>query len=1010
MSTINDSEKNIIYSSYDEYDSSVFILNDNDLVLNPKNDVKGGYSRTKTAIFKTVASLVLLFTILGSIAFSSAPALADEEPGGDCGPFSVGECVSQLFDAFSDSVKGLFCAVGGTNGSAPEMAAGGVGGLFTAPAVQIVKTGQGLAGNDLDTSKPYTAYEKYGTSGTNWTFYRDDIEGIQDYSCFPVDKVVSNLIANGIFSITEMISVFAAWSYGFATGTDRFDGLIESIDKIMGNGNDGGLVDTLYLNYLTPLLVLGALWLFWVGIIKRAFSRATSGIIWMVLSTITSLAILYNASGLIGLANGVVQNVVAETTGSIGAMGATKPGAKPNDLDDLCYLPGSGSMFNGSNSAMVERTVKCRIWEAFVYFPWATGQFGVPPNQAKLKGDDITSTIKLGPGNSKEMDVRAAQLDAQSLDYTLNYSEMGAALPKKVENYKKIEKFMTTDETARGFVSTWSGNDGMNRIGIAIFSIISAIGGTIIIISISVSMIVYQLGSIFLMLVAPLFLLLGAHPGFGRGIALKWAELLVESILKRIVLAIFISVIISVFIFLVGNTGEIGFVETIFLLIAMSIAGMMYKDKFTGLVGQLNFGGTQTGMEGGGQKMRSVLLGTAGAVAGGVGAMGSAGTAGRAARSLAKTQGLKESAQRSAANMAKTRAVSRGVIGGYSGGSVSKTGVGSLAKGAMAGRFNSQGSEVPYEKEEDAIHKGRAAEKAEAEKIRKAEMEAEQKQAEAQQREADQAIAEQERQRKAMHDMSMYNAISTMGGMLAYSLFPNMKKPEARAHGGSREKAAIDTKKPFEEDTPEQRKAGERTSSSNGGKPEERTSGDRRPQTRTPAPENGRKASSDENKPSTPERKPIPESGKTPSPDSGSTTVETSRPTPKTPSESSSRGNAGTEQTRRTPTNYQPNKTGAPETIEGEVVSSKKTSGDTTKTPPPSTTSRPNINPQSPKTRQVPPSRGQSKVEKPKDAPNSTNTKRSQSPKIERSTGSPLISRDNNGNNRGPGNNSGSKS
>lgn len=821
MGAIKDIEKDeIIYSSYEEYDSSAFILNDNDIVLNPKNDVKGGYSLTKSIVVRIITVFLLSLTLLtATVAFSdgSLPAFAsmteeeagelesDDEAEEDCGRLDIGCKVKQGIQGFTDGVKGVFCAVGAANGSLPEMAAGGVGGLFTDPASQVVKAGQGLAGTGLDTSKPYTAYEKYGTSGTNWTFYRDKIEGVQEYSCFPVDKVVSNLIANGVFSVTEMVSVFAAWSYGFATGTDNFDKLIDAVDDIMGNGTDGGLVDTLYLNYLTPLLVIGALWLFWMGIVKRAFSRTGSGLVWMLLSTVTSLAILYNASGLINFSNDIVQGVVSETTDSIGAIGNTSSGGtSPNNLDDLCSLPGSNNVFKGGSSK-VERTVKCRIWEAFVYFPWATGQYGVPPNQGELKGGDITTDIKLGPGNTKKMDVRAAQLDAQSLDYTIKFTEMGKALPKKVGNYKKIEKYMTTDETARGFSSTWSGNDGMNRLGIAFFSVIAAIGGTIIIISISVSMIIYQLGTIFLLLVAPLFLLLGAHPGFGRGIALKWAELLVESVLKRIVLAIFISVIVSVFIFLVSNTGDIGFIETVFLLVAMSIAGMMYKSKFLELVGRLNFGGTQTGMEGGAQKVRSTLLGTAGAVAGGVGALGTAGTAGRAARSLAKAQGLSDKKAGRAAFGAAVKTAARGTIGGYAGGSSAQGGVGSLAKGAMAGRFNSQGAEAPYVAQEDRIREQHEKEEAARLKAQEDLKRAEKEDAEASRALADREAREAEQERRAMHDMNMYNAMSTIGGMIGAGLFPHMmKKPEtARAHGSGTMKTAID----IDEKEKEQRRA-----------------------------------------------------------------------------------------------------------------------------------------------------------------------------------------------------------
>ena len=608
------------YKAKDEYESSVFILGDNDIVINPKNDVRGGFSPQKQVMKKSVILLFIVSVLAALMIVIPKPNSA--EACGVTDPLScVTEATEKLTNKVVDSFKGIFCSAGDPAVyTFPESAWAGTGSMMFPSGIGAIKGAANVAkGLGLDQSKPYTAYEKYGTSGTNFTFFRDKIEGVQEYSCVPFTKLLGNTASNSIFSMTETISSFTGWVYSFAVATDSFSGMIDSLDKILGTEKTG-IIGKLYINYMAPMIMLGALYALWFGIVKRAFTVAGSGIVWMLLSIVCGLSIMYNASGFINFSNGIVQSMVSQTTGVIGGMSADNDSTAEgqNDLPDLCSLPGE-KVGGIMSSEKVQRIVDCRIWQAFVYYPWATGQFGIPPNQGTIKSGDINTTIKFGPGNSKELDFRAAQLDAQSLDYTnpMVGKQTTEAIKNKTKAYGEISKAMTTDSELRGYANSWAGNDIQNRLNIAIFSVIAALGGTLVIISVSLSMIIYQVGTIFLVLVSPLFLLIGIHPGFGKGIALKWLELLLETVLKRIVLGIFVSVIVSVFMFLATSSASVGYMETLLLLIVLSIAGLMYKSKFLDLVSSLNLGGTQTGMEGAKGKVKggvkSALLMGAGA-------------------------------------------------------------------------------------------------------------------------------------------------------------------------------------------------------------------------------------------------------------------------------------------------------------------------------------------------------------------------------------------------------------
>lgn len=720
-----------------EYSTSAFILTGKDAVVAPQKDTRFGFSRVKSLIVKVLITLLLSLAVFGGV--NAIPKLQEKAyacSGMDI-PCKINEAVDNIKNVATDGVKNIFCGAGNANGAAPESAYASFGSMMS-PAM-IVNNGMrnidNLGGKpQVDGSKPYTAYEKYGISGTNFTFNRDKIDGVQEYDCFPVGKLFMTLSANVIFTITEVITMFAAWIYGFAVGTTAFDGTIKSIATVLGNGSDGGIIQMLYLNYLTPIIMIGILWVGWWGIVKRAFTVAGSGLIWMVVAVGAGLGLMYNSSGIIGFSNGIVQSVVNQTTGVIGGITADKSGSKQNSLPDPCSLPGGqDKVISGKNSKNVERMVGCRVWQAFVYYPWATGEFGMPPTQETLRGGDVNTKINFGNGNVKNMDIRMAQLDAQSIDYSLPM--MGDATVKglqaKKENYDKINKFMTSDPKGKSLANTWAGNDGQSRLSIAVFSVVAAIGGTIIIISVSGSLIIYQLGTIFLFLVSPFFLLLGVHPGFGKGMALKWLEMLVETVLKRIVLGIFISIIISIFMFLVTNSEATGYMSTLFLLVALSIAALMYKNKFLNLVSALNFGGTQTGMEGSKDATKSKVLGAVGAVAGGATGLmgGTASAVGQNAAAAATARGASAAAAKKAGRKAVLGSAAKSTFAGAGAGSTGQGGFSGATRGIIGGHMTGQFNKNQSENDLDRAMMTRdrelqAQELAKKEEDRKAKLEA----------------------------------------------------------------------------------------------------------------------------------------------------------------------------------------------------------------------------------------------------------------------------------------------
>ena len=93
---------------------------------------------------------------------------------------------------------------------------------------------------------------------------------------------------------------------------------------------------------------------------------------------------------------------------------------------------------------------------------------------------------------------------------------------------------------------TWTGT-GMQQIGLAILSLISAVGTLLLVISSAFMLLAYQISIVFLVVLSPFFFLMGAIPGFGKRIMLRWFELLASLTMKRILLTFLVAIFLRLY-------------------------------------------------------------------------------------------------------------------------------------------------------------------------------------------------------------------------------------------------------------------------------------------------------------------------------------------------------------------------------------------------------------------------------------------------------------------------------
>ena len=272
--------------------------------------------------------------------------------------------------------------------NASEVFRSGVGSLTPAfsPITGAFEQSWGVSGDTGSNGKHVTAYEHYGTSGAFWSVATED--------CWGAGKIAGNMMANQMFSGTKAVTSLSISMFQWASSPDLLDDFSKPVDQVVQ-----GLKKKLYLNFLSPVIVVGALWMGWQGLVKKRTTEAAQGAVWMIGSAIFALVFMAWPSLIATQANNLVSTV--NSTAMVAVTNATSTTVK---TDDICYL------YKGNTKAGL-RSASCAIYKALVFTPWAAGQFGVPSDMAMVDAQSAPVQI---PGHAANKDLRLSQLEAQA--------------------------------------------------------------------------------------------------------------------------------------------------------------------------------------------------------------------------------------------------------------------------------------------------------------------------------------------------------------------------------------------------------------------------------------------------------------------------------------------------------------------------------------------------------------------------------------------------------------------
>jgi hypothetical protein len=368
---------------------------------------------------------------------------------------------------------------------APEAYGSGTDGMIKPPDYPSDK---------LKTTQPQqlTYYDRYGTAGQNWYAV--------DMGCSDAMALMGNSVANTVFTLVRAIDRTTITVYQSAASESLLGWLKKTVDGVIT-----GIGKTFNAKYWSWVVILGAIWMAWWGLIRKRASKATEGAVWMVAAMVALIWLIARPADFTTLGTKVS-----------GATSAAFNAALPqSDTKGTICVP-SPSGQNPQSAPQLDSTTRNAngLWVALVCKPWLMGEFGTNDPNSKIVKDNADKL-----------------LGAQAIDLSESYGGQKVDLGKKSDDYKSVTK--DVKDNYPGAYPVFQGKQWTSRLAVAFGGLFAALVAGLLIMVISLALIVVKIAFLLLLVAGPIFLGIGIHPGVGRVIAVRWMELLLSMLLKQ---------------------------------------------------------------------------------------------------------------------------------------------------------------------------------------------------------------------------------------------------------------------------------------------------------------------------------------------------------------------------------------------------------------------------------------------------------------------------------------------
>ena len=431
----------------------------------------------------------------------------------------------------------------------PEAATGGIDSLVAPPAAGEKPAAQ------------VSLYDQYGVAGQSWNAY--------DMQCSDMTSLIGNNVASMVFDAAKALDRVTITVYQSAAGEGILSWLTSAVDRLITS-----LGNAIYFPYLAPVIIIGAIWLAWQGLIRKRASRTIEGTIWMVVACAAAIWLIGRPADFTGLGKSVSDGITQTLDVAFARLPApAQSSCVPVQRTDPQVTVASYG-YSAGNSIVDQNANE--LWTVLVCKPWLDGEFGTT-SYATTRGDQQTVVNTYGRQLLWAQAVAANEKPTPAMIQAKENAYVGIAAAIK-QNHPDV-------------YSLFQGKQWTTRLEIAFAAIFAALIAGLLVLLIAITLIILKLGFLLLLVVGPFFLIVGTHPGFGRVVALRWVEMLIGVLLKEAAIALVLSVLLYAYSLIMGTSDTaLPWALKILMIALVTVAVFIYRKPFAHLFSAVGYG------------------------------------------------------------------------------------------------------------------------------------------------------------------------------------------------------------------------------------------------------------------------------------------------------------------------------------------------------------------------------------------------------------------------------------
>jgi hypothetical protein len=408
--------------------------------------------------------------------------------------------------------------------------------------------------------QPATLYDEYGVAGNYWA--------ATNLQCSDMTSLIGNDVAGMVFDAAKSIDRVTITIYQAAAGNGIVDWLQRVTDDLITS-----LGHAIYFPYLSIVVILAAIWLAWQGLIRKRATRTIEGTVWMIAACAAAIFLIGMPGDVTGLGSGISDGISQALDAAFAKLPSPGPSScVPIAKGDPQVQPAVYTYTSGST--VVDQNAD-ELWNVLVCKPWLVGEFGTSEYSVNGARPTVVNTY----GRSL--------LWAQAI--AVDERATPALIQAKQAAYAGIASSLETSDPA--IYPLFQGKDWTTRLEVGFAALFAALVAGVLILLISVTLILLKLSFLLLLIVGPFFLLIGAHPGFGRVVALRWVELLVGVLLKQAAVALVLSLLLYCYALIIGTSDAVlPWALKILMIALVTVAAFIYRKPFQHLFSAVGYG------------------------------------------------------------------------------------------------------------------------------------------------------------------------------------------------------------------------------------------------------------------------------------------------------------------------------------------------------------------------------------------------------------------------------------